>query len=181
MIETDRLILRGWHESDKPVFLAMCNDPEVMRFLGPPLSAADVDAAVARQNGLLASVGHCFWAVERRSDGAFLGFCGIKPGAEGTPIEDDIEIGWRFARDHWGRGYACEAAAASLVWGWSHLDVREIAAITTIDNVRSWGLMERLGMRRAHGEDFDHPQAIERLKPHITYRIARPEGCTSST
>ena len=180
MIETARLILRGWRETDKPGFLAMGNDPEVMRYLGPPLSAADVDAAAARQNGFLERVGYCFWAVERRADGAFLGFCGLKPGAEGTPIADDIEIGWRFARAHWGQGYAREAAQASLAWGWENLDVAEVAAITTTDNVRSWRLMERLGMRRSPHEDFDHPAAIDRLKPHITYRIARPQRATGA-
>jgi RimJ/RimL family protein N-acetyltransferase len=51
--------------------------------------------------------------------------------------------------------------------------VDSIAAITSVDNVRSWGLMERLGMVRAPQDDFDHPKAIERLRPHITYRIAR--------
>lgn len=174
MIETDRLILRGWREEDKPAFLTMCNDPEVMRYIGPPLTAGDVDAAVARQNGFLECVGCCFWVVERRADGAFLGFCGIKPGAEGTPIADDIEIGWRFGRDHWGQGFAREAAHASLDWGWANLDVPEIAAITTVDNVRSWRLMERLGMQRFPEEDFDHPAAIEALRAHITYRIGRP-------
>src|SRR6478736_4858207 len=127
MIETDRLILRGWSEGDKPPFLAMCNDLQVMEFLGPALTAADVDAAVERQNGFLARLGYCFWAVERRSDGAFLGFCGLKPGPANTPIAQDIEIGWRFARTYWGLGYAREAAEASLEWAWANLDAGEIA------------------------------------------------------
>ena len=180
MIGTDRLILRGWRVSDKPPFLAMCNDLEVMEFLGPVLTAADVDAAVERQNGFLARLGYCFWAVERRSDGAFLGFCGLKPGPADTPIAQDIEIGWRFARAYWGLGYAREAAEASLEWAWANLEVGEIAAITTIDNVRSWGLMQRLGLERSSREDFDHPQSIERLKAHITFRIQRPERWTLS-
>jgi RimJ/RimL family protein N-acetyltransferase len=176
MIETERLILRRWIDGDRPAFHAMCTDPRVMEFLGPELSRADVDTAVDRQNGFIDVHGHCFWAIERREDGAFMGFCGLKPGAEDTPIEGDIEIGWRLAHDFWGKGYAREAAGASLDWGWANLDVRGIAAITTIDNVRSWGLMERLGMVRAPEDDFDHPKAIERLRAHITYRIQRPQG-----
>ncbi|MBC9031639.1 GNAT family N-acetyltransferase [Sphingomonas sp. JC676] len=176
MIETERLILRRWKDSDRQAFHAMCTDPRVMKFLGPLQTRAETDAAIDRQNGFLDSHGYCFWAVERREDGAFIGFCGLKPGAEDTPIESEIEIGWRLAHDQWGRGYAREAAQASLDWGWASTDAPAIAAITTTNNVRSWGLMERLGMVRAPEDDFDHPKAIESLRPHITYRIARPRG-----
>ena len=98
----------------------------------------------------------------------------MKPGAEDTPIEGEIEIGWRLAHEHWGKGYAREAAQASLDWVWDHLDADSLAAITTPGNANSWGLMERLGMTRIHGDDFDHPKAMGDLIPHITYRIARP-------
>jgi len=176
MIDTAGLVLRGWIDADKAPFHAMCNDPAVMEYLGPPLSHDDVDAAVARQNALLADLGHCFWAIERKDDGAFLGFCGLKPGAAGTPIEQRIEIGWRIGRAHWGQGYAREAAKASLHWGWANLDVESIWAITVPGNSRSWGLMERIGMIRRAELDFDHPlPGLEaRLKPHITYTVGRP-------
>ncbi len=176
MIETGRLTLRGWIESDKAPFHAMCNDPAVMEYLGAPMSMADVDAAAARQNALVADPGYCFWAVERKEDRAFLGFCGLKPGAAGTPIEGRIEIGWRLARPHWGKGYAREAAQASLDWAWANLSDDAVWAITNIGNSRSWGLMERLGMRRRNDLDFGHPQpGLEpRLVPHITYSIGRP-------
>lgn len=176
MIESERLILRGWIGSDRAPFHAMGNDALVMEYLGPPQSIEDIDAAMARQNGLLADVGHCFWAIERKGDGAFLGFCGIKPGAVGTPIEGRIEIGWRLGSAHWGKGYAREAAEASLGWGWANLDVDSIWAITVLGNLRSWGLMERLGMTRHPELGFDHPQPDldPRLVPHITYSMGRP-------
>lgn len=176
MIETDRLILRGWRDSDVEPFHAMCNDPEVMRYLGPPMSREVAEQSAERQNGFLASHGYCFWAVERKADGAFLGFCGLKPGPAGTPIADQVEIGWRLARDAWGKGYAREAAEASIAWAWANTDTPEIAAMTNIANVRSWGLMERLGMTRDPAGDFDHPAVAEGdpLRPHILYRIKRP-------
>jgi len=148
-------------------------DPAVMEFL-PPLSESDADAAMARQNAMIDSHGHAFWAIERKEDGAFLGFCGLKPGPEGTPLFGKIEIGWRLARHGWGKGYAREAAQASLAWAWAHLDVPTVAAMTVPGNTRSWGLMERLGMARVPADDFVHPQAPEWLNPHIVYRIARP-------
>ena len=176
MIETERLILRGWRDGDIEPFHTMCNDPEVMRYLGPPMSREVAEESAARQNGFLDSHGYCFWAVERKADGAFLGFCGLKPGPAGTPIADQVEIGWRLARDAWGKGYAREAAEASIAWGWANTDAPEIAAMTNIENVRSWGLMERLGMTRDPAGDFDHPAVAEGdpLRPHILYRIKRP-------
>jgi RimJ/RimL family protein N-acetyltransferase len=176
MIETERLILRGWRAADVQPFHAMCNDPEVMRYLGPLISRADAEAAGVRQNGFLASHGYCFWALERKEDGVFLGFCGLKPGPEGTPIHNEVEIGWRLARAHWGKGYAREAAEASLAWGWTNTDALEIAAMTVTANSNSWGLMERLGMIRDHAADFSHPSVAEGdpLRRHILYRIARP-------
>ena len=176
MIQTERLILRGWRESDVEPFRAMCNDAEVMEFLGPYLSRADAEGAMERQNGTLAQLGYCFWAVERREDGAFMGFCGVKPGPAETPIEGEIEIGWRLARPYWGKGYAKEAARASLDWVWANLDADSVSAITVLGNTRSWGLMERLGMARAEGDDFDHPNVPigNPIRRHITSRIARP-------
>lgn len=173
MIETERLILRGWRDSDREPFHAMSQDERVMATLGPLLWREESDALIDRLQGILDAHGFTFWAVERKADGAFLGFCGLKPGAEDTPIEGEIEIGWRLAHEFWGQGYAREAAQASLDWGWANLDTPHIAAITNTGNVRSWGLMERLGMARAPEDDFDHARAIERLRPHITYRIAR--------
>ncbi len=174
MIETRRLILRPWREADVAPFHAMGQDADVMRHLGPPATWRDAVDGFERMQECQRRHGHCFWAVERQADRSFIGFCGLKPGK--PPIEGEVEIGWRLARQAWGQGYAYEAAAASLGWGWSHLDVPGIAAMTVPANTRSWGLMERLGMRRFPDEDFDHPDLSpdDPLRRHILYRIARP-------
>lgn len=176
MIETERLILRGWRDSDVAPFHAMGNDPDVMRYLGPPMTLADAQSAADRQNDFIASHGYCFWAIERKADAQFLGFCGIKPGPEGTPIAGEVEIGWRLRRDAWGKGYAREAAEAAIAWVWANTGATDIAAMTVLANANSWGLMERLGMTRDHAADFDHPAVPDDspLKRHIVYRIARP-------
>jgi RimJ/RimL family protein N-acetyltransferase len=176
VIETSRLTLRGWRDADLVPFNTMCRDPEVMAHLGPLQSLDETRTVIARQQALQAERGHCFWALERRDDGAFLGFCGLKiapPGIAG--LEGAIEIGWRLRRDAWGKAYAREAAEASLEWGFSDLPVDRIIAITTPANVRSWGLMLRLGMARRHDLDFAHPAlaADDPLSPHITYEILR--------
>lgn len=176
MIETERLILRRWIDADRPVFHAYCSDPDVMKFLGPVQTRKETDAAIDRQNGFIDSHGHCFWAVERRDNAALLGFCGLKPGPSGTPIEGGTEIGWRLGSAHWGQGYAREAAMASIAWGWASLPDDAIWSITTVSNARSWGLMERIGMYRRPDMDFDHPNVPEgdALRAHITYCIDRP-------
>ena len=173
MIDTERLILRPWRQQDVAPFHAMGRDPEVMRYLGPPMAIEEAQAAHDRMVSYQADYGMCFWAVERRADAAFIGFCGLKPGK--PPIDGEVEIGWRLARQAWGQGYAREAAAASLAWGWSNLDVPGIVAITVPANVRSWGLMERLGMQRVLDGDFDHPALApgDPLRRHILYRAAR--------
>lgn len=176
VITTPRLILRGWREEDVDPFHAMCSDPRVMATLGPLMTRDEVEALVRRVEDIREAHGYTFWAVERREGGGLIGWCGVKPGAPDTPIADDLEIGWRLAAGTWGRGYAREAAQATLDWVWEHLDVPLVAAITTPGNTRSWGLMERLGMVRAPRDDFDHPNVPDDspLKAHITYRIARP-------
>ena len=177
MIGTERLILRRWVDTDRAPFHRMCSDPAVMEYLGPAWSRAECDAAIDRQNGFIDDYGSAFLAIEHRGDGAFLGFCGVKPGALGTPLEGRAEIGWRLAANAWGQGYAREAAAACLDHGFARQGFEDIWAMTVTGNVRSWGLMERLGMTRRADLDFDHPQPglDERLRAHIVYQKARTQ------
>ena len=178
MIETERLILRSWREADQAPFHAICADPQVMATLGPVMDRAQSDALILRVRATEAAHGMTFWAMERKADGALLGWCGLIPGAEGTPIAGEDEIGWRLGSAYWGLGYAREAAEATLDWGWHVRGSREIAAITAAVNRRSWALMDRLGMVRAADQDFDHPKVPpdSALRPHITYRIKKPIG-----
>ncbi|MFC3713160.1 GNAT family N-acetyltransferase [Sphingoaurantiacus capsulatus] len=176
MIETERLLVRPWQDSDRAPFAEMGQDPEVMATLGPLMSRAEVDAAVDRLMAHQAKHGFCFWALERKADGMFLGFCGLKAEAAAPHLAGELETGWRLRRDAWGGGYAREAAEASLGWALANTSYKRVIAITTPGNVRSWGLMERLGMHRLADGDFDHPSVPDGdpLKPHITYAIDRP-------
>jgi RimJ/RimL family protein N-acetyltransferase len=174
--ETERLTLRAWRDADVEAFAPMCADPRVMATLGPMMDRDQTAALVKRMQAMQAELGHCFWAMERREDQAFLGWCGLIRGSVG-PIVGKAEIGWRIAHEHWGKGYAREAAAASLDWGFANLADERIWAITTPGNPRSWGLMERLGMVRHAELDFDHPNVADgsALKQHVTYSIRRDQ------
>ena len=176
MLETERLVLREWRPDDADSMFSIGQDPGVMRWLGPLMDRNDAQRLVDGQILNQSLFGHCFWPVERRSDRAVLGFCGLNPLPAGTPLEGKIEIGWRLARYPWGHGYAREAAEASLAWGFAHLSDPAIWATTVLANTRSWGLMERLGMTRQPHLDFDWPDyAVEDpLCPHIVYRADGP-------
>jgi RimJ/RimL family protein N-acetyltransferase len=116
MIETERLILRGWREADVEPFIRHTNTPAVMRWLGGVRDEAQVrEMLVGKFNQWLEERGFTFWAVERREDGELLGFCGLKIADDpGTGIQGLTEVGWRLREDVWGQGYAKEAAVASL-------------------------------------------------------------------
>ncbi len=177
-LETDRLILREWRSADRVPFAAMSQDPEVMRHLGGVIDRAASDAVIDRLCAVQAEQGQTFWAIERRSDTMLLGFCGLRRGGHaGTPVPDELEIGWRLARHAWGHGYAREAAQACLDWGWAARDDARIAAWTVPANTASWGLMLRLGMVHRPELDFDHPQFApgHRLCRHLVYTIERPD------
>lgn len=173
MIETERLVLRPWREEDRDPFWAMAQDPEVMRYL-PPNTRAEADAGVDRMIAMQREHGYCLWSLERKDDGRFIGFCGLAPP---RPPLTETEIGWRLERAAWGQGLACEGAQAGLDFAWRKLEVPTVVAITTVENVRSRRLMERLGMTRHPGEDFEHPDLPEGdpLRPQVLYRIERPQ------
>ena len=174
-IETPRLILREWRDEDVVPFLAICRDPFVMEFVGPPQSREEVARFVASQQQIQAEHGYCNWAIERQADSAVIGFCGLKPGPVGTPVAAKTDAGWRLAHDAWGQGFARERAAASIAWGFANLRCDAIWAKTVPANTRSWGLMSRLGMDYVEDANFDHPafSADDPLRRHVLYSINR--------
>jgi len=156
--ETDRLILRDWREEDWPLFWEGTNTPGVMRWLGGVCDGAKRDAAQQRLLSYEREHGHTFWCVERSGDGAILGFCGLKRSNQAGGPLGMMEVGWRLREDAWGRGYAKEAATASLDLAFDRFDAEEVIAMTVQRNTASWGLMERLGMRRREDLDFDNAE-----------------------
>ena len=179
MIETERLVLRDWRVDDVDDFLIVCSDPETMEFLGPVMNRAEVAEFIERLQHR-ARHGHTFWAMERKEDGRVIGFTGVIRG-EAPAIENELEIGWRVARDCWRKGYAHEAAAATLEWIWANRPGERAVAITAVGNARSRALMEKLGMAYQQGRDFDHPKVPEGspLRRHVVYAIDPPERARS--
>ncbi|MBO9725854.1 MAG: GNAT family N-acetyltransferase [Novosphingobium sp.] len=180
-LETERLVLRNWRPGDIVRFAEVTNTPEVMRWLGGVMNAERLAASEARMLGFHESLGHTFWIVERKVDGGdlsgeMLGFCGLKTiDAPGASFPGAVEIGWRLRSDSHGKGYAKEAATASLDAGFDRFGAEEIFAITVIENAPSWGLMRRLGMRRRKELDYDDLRFEPPLRHTIVYSITREE------
>lgn len=171
--ETERLILRDWRAEDWPCFWEGTNTPSVMRWLGGIADTAKRQAAQDRLLSYRQEFGHTFWAVERKEDGAILGFCGLKRSNQaGGPI-GMMEIGWRLREEAWGRGYAREAASASLDLAFDRFGADEVIAMTVRRNEGSWGLMKRLGMCRREDLDFDSAEFDAEDPLIIVYSIDR--------
>ncbi len=183
-IETPRLLLRGWRDSDLPSFAAMNADPAVMRHFPATLSRPESDALAQRIRADLDANGWGLWAVEVRGGAEFAGFVGLKRAGFPAPFPDWVEIGWRLAAAQWNRGYATEAARAALDQAFGPVGLQEVVSFTVPANAASRRVMEKLGLRHDPGEDFDHPRLPpgHPLRRHVLYRIragewpCRPSG-----
>lgn len=175
-LETRRLHLRQWRESDREPFAAMNADPTVMEFFPALQSRAQSDASVDGWQAQFSERGWSNWAAELRATGQFVGFVGLSIPKRVFPFSPCVEVGWRLAREHWGRGYATEAARAALRAGFGELGLNSIVSFTSATNVRSRAVMERIGMRDMR-ENFDHPGIPEghSLRRHCLYRITHEE------
>lgn len=171
-IRTQRLLIRSWQDSDAEPFAVMNADPEVRRHFPSCLTRPQSDAQMKRLAGHIITHGWGFWALELPGIAPFIGFCGIETVRFSAPFTPAVEIGWRLARPYWGHGYAQEAAQATLTFGFGTLGLDEIVAFTIPANVRSWRLMERLGMTRDPTDDFEHPNVAEGhpMRLHVLYR-----------
>ena len=179
-LETARLVLRRWRDADRAPFAAMNADPEVMRHFPETWDAARSNAAIDGWLAQFEAQGWSNWAVERRDDGTFIGFVGLSVPRRTFPFSPCVEIGWRLARAHWHRGYATEAARAALRAGFERIGLARIVSFTSILNLPSRAVMERIGLRDT-GEDFDHPALPEGhpLRRHCLYRLDRAEWRSS--
>lgn len=169
-VRTARLLMRHWRDSDREPFAAMNADPVVMRHFPAPLDRAASDALVDRAQAGLTERGWGLWAVE--AFGEFIGFVGLHPVPDDMPCHPCIEVGWRLAARHWGRGYAPEAARAALDVAFDGIGLDEVVSFTTELNAPSRRVMAKIGMSHDPARDFDHPrQAGWHGQRHVLYAI----------
>ncbi len=177
-VRTKRLILRPWQDSDLEPFAQLNADPRVREYFPGILSREESDASVKLTSAHIEKCGWGFWAASLIQTGEFIGFIGLEdvhfsaPFNEFTPA---VEIGWRLAFSHWGKGYATEGARGALQYGFDHLKLDEIVSFTTVKNMRSRHVMEKIGMTHNPKDDFNHPKLSEGhpLRRHVLYRITQ--------
>lgn len=143
-LETGRLLLREWRDSDLDAMAAMLDDEEVMRFLGGRMTRFDAWRSLAALAGQWMLRGYGAWAVERKSDGAMMGRVGLL-FPDGWP---SLEVGWTLGRPYWGHGYATEAARAALDYGFLTQPVEKLISLIDPQNIASQGVAQRLGETR---------------------------------
>lgn len=172
-LRTDRLLLRGWRDADRAPYAALNADPEVMEHFPATLDRAASDGHVDRVVAAWRAGDPSLWATEVHSTGEFIGFVGLDVKRFEAAFTPAVEVGWRLARSAWGHGYATEAAAAAIDWGFGEAGLEEIVSMTAVGNRRSRAVMERLGMTHDPAEDFDHPNVPEghRVRRHVLYRL----------
>lgn len=172
-LQTPRLILREWTDDDLEPFAVINSDPRVMEFLPALLTREQSDEMAGRIRTHFAERGFGLWAVEILGGPKFIGFVGLSVPRFEAHFTPCVEVGWRLAAEHWGHGYAPEAARAALDYGFTELALKEIVSITVPHNLKSRRVMEKIGLRHEPTGDFLHPLLPygHPLQPHILYRL----------
>ena len=171
-LETPRVLLRSWQESDVEPWISLNSDAENLRYFPRLYSAEESRASHARIRDLLDDNPFGLWAAEEKSSGEFMGFVGLArqeiPGVSFMPCH---EIGWRLDKRYWGKGYATEAAQEVLDFGLGDLGLKEIFSFTAAQNLPSINVMKKIGLRERPELNFAHPRIDDAspVKFHVVY------------
>ena len=173
-LRTERLILRRPCEADREPFARMNADRRVMEFFPATLTREESDALIGRIEAQFEQHGFSWCAAELRETGEFIGFIGLAVPRFEAAFTPCVEIGWRLAAEFWGRGLATEGARAIVRYAFGELGLEEIVSFTTLANVRSRRVMEKLGMTHDAADDFDHGNILATANRESTIAAEEP-------
>lgn len=165
IIETERLLLREFTEHDANLIYELNSDPDVVRYTHDLIKDLSHATEVLQKTILpqYALYRHGRWGVHIKRSLEFIGWCGLKYRSE----LDEIDLGYRFKKEAWGKGYATEAAYASINYGFEKLGLKGITARAEIENEASWKVLEKCGMTYIGIQEVDN-------YPVKTYEILNP-------
>ena len=169
-LETARLVIRPLDDRDADAWIAMLSDPEVARFLprGPAPTMETFERAIETRHAMEREIGCAMWAIDDATTARFIGQCGIRPAKSmDKDAGSEIDLAYHFARAFWNKGYATEAATAVLAHGLGTLGLDSIMAVVVPDNVGSWRVMEKVGMRYEGLADY---YGLKGLKKYVAER-----------
>lgn len=155
-IQTKRLLLSKFTTSDGELLFHLNSDPDVVKYVHEPSTTKENAPQILKEIILPQyELGLGRWAVYLKDTNEFIGWCGLKLTRE----KDEIDLGYRFSKQYWGKGYATEAAQACLDYGLGYLKLQRIVAKAHMDNIGSWKVMEKCGMRFLK-EDVEDGQPV---------------------
>jgi RimJ/RimL family protein N-acetyltransferase len=168
MFETERLIIRQAKLEDAPLLFELNSDPEVVRYTGDASFNDMMEVLDIIKNRMIAQFEK--YKMSRLmvflKDGTFLGWCGLKY----FPETNEVDLGYRFSKKHWGKGYATESSKAMLEYGFNTLNLKRIIAKAMPENVNSIKVMQKLGMTfRGYVHDPTDPH------PFVLFDITQDE------
>ena len=171
-LETHRLRLRQWRESDFEAFAKMNADVKVMEYYPSVLTAEQSNDLADKIQARIKENGWGFWAIELKSTNTFIGFTGLNEPSYVLPVTPCIEIGWRLAYQYWGKGYVTEAARKCLSVAFEQLKCPVVYSFTSVQNKKSEAVMQRLNMVNLE-QNFEHPiiPIDNPLREHVLYNI----------
>lgn len=174
--ETERLVLRTIDEGDAAEQMRLLNTPTVMARLGGVKELHEIEAKHAKGQAMYAREGFSFLFMIEKATGEMVGHCGMK--RVDNPLASNVgdhEVGWLVREDRWRRGYAEEAMRAVLDWAFARIGAPHVVALTSLANVGSWKLMEKLGMVRRGDLDFADPDYPPEDNPTIQYSLTKTQ------
>ncbi|KTC84042.1 GNAT family N-acetyltransferase [Legionella brunensis] len=175
VLVSERIIIREWQDSDYKPFVAMNADEQVMEYFPATLTEKETVAMIERINIHIQQQGFGLWVAELKETGEFMGFVGLSIPSFYAHFTPCVEIGWRLALPFWGKGLATEGAKVVLNYGFNELNLKEIVSFTTLSNVRSQRVMQKIGMTHDEKDDFCHPNLplYHILSRHVLYRCQK--------
>ena len=170
-LETKRLLLRPWKDSDYESYALMKQDPDIVRFFPGILDRKASDAEADYWRSSFEREGWGFWALEDKKTKRFVGYTGLMHTLPEHPFPRCVEVGWKLARSSWGQGFATEAAKRALEFGFDILKLNAIFAYASVDNMASISVIKRLGLSET-SITFEHP-FLSREHPYRLTRLFR--------
>lgn len=169
-IETKRLQLRDWKDTDLDPFRRLNADNKVMTYFPKSLSSKETNAFYKSIFAEIRERGFGLYAVEEKKNKEFIGFIGFHEATFEADFTPCIEIGWRLKKEAWGKGYASEGAAACMEYGFIELGFRNVYSFTADVNQPSKNVMRKIGMNFI--KTFDHPKIAKDspLKRHVLFQ-----------
>jgi RimJ/RimL family protein N-acetyltransferase len=172
-IESPRLLLRSWKDSDIDAYIKMNLDSIVMQYFPQTVSPEETRTHIQKIKQHFETFHFGLYALELKEEKRFIGFTGFSHPSFESFFTPCVEIGWRIDSPYWHRGLGTEAANACLNYGFKVLNLEKIVSFTSIHNSASEKLMQKIGMQKI--TEFDHPKLASShfLCKHVLYQIQR--------